>query len=134
MRVSHGRISDTGSIKQGANVTGDIWADPVIAAGDLAAVNHVFFAPRSRTYWHRHRGGQILHVTSGSGWVSSRTGGIVQVKAGDVVWSDPDEVHWHGADDQTYLLHTAISLAETYWLEPVTDEEYLAALATRPRP
>lgn len=130
MRISHSRMAGMGSIKQSANFTGEVWADPVLLEGDQVAVNHVFFAPRSRTYWHSHRGGQVLHVTNGSGWVVSRTDGAVAVKAGDTVWSDPDEVHWHGAGDETYLLHTAVSVAETVWFDAVTDEEYAAALAT----
>jgi hypothetical protein len=33
-----------------------------------------------------------------------------------------------GADESTYLMHTAISLGGHHWLEPVTDEEYAAAV------
>jgi len=43
---------------------------------------------------------------------------------GDVVWIPPGEEHWHGAAPGSYMLHTAISLGDADWLEPVTDEEY----------
>jgi quercetin dioxygenase-like cupin family protein len=40
------------------------------------------------------------------------------------VWIPPGEEHWHGAERESYLLHTAVSLGETEWLEPVSDEDY----------
>jgi quercetin dioxygenase-like cupin family protein len=126
MKVIHGRAPDTGSVRQGETFTGDVWADPVLTDVEGVSVHNVFFLPRARTHWHRHDAGQILCVTSGSGRVCSRDRGAVQIRAGDVVWIEPDEEHWHGADEGTYLSHVAISLGGHEWLEPVTDENYAA--------
>jgi quercetin dioxygenase-like cupin family protein len=38
----------------------------------------------------------------------------------------PGEEHWHGAAPDSVVLHVAISLQGHEWLEPVSDEEYLA--------
>lgn len=46
---------------------------------------------------------------------------------GDTVWVPPGEVHWHGGAPGSYLLHLAVSLGTTSWLEPVGDGEYSAA-------
>jgi quercetin dioxygenase-like cupin family protein len=126
MKINHGRVAGARSIRQGETFTGDVWADPVLTGLDEVSVHNVFFTPQARTYWHRHDGGQILYVTSGSGRVSSRDNRGVRISAGDVVWIEPDEEHWHGADNESYLVHIAISLGAHEWLEPVTDKEYIA--------
>jgi len=87
-------------------------------------INSVFFAPGARTHWHRHGAGQILVVTSGQGRVCSRGGEGATIRVGDTVWIPADEEHWHGADAHSYLVHLAISLDATDWLEPVSDEDY----------
>jgi quercetin dioxygenase-like cupin family protein len=126
MKINHGRVADARSIRQGETFTGDVWADPVLTGVEGASVHNVFFTPQARTYWHRHDRGQILYVTSGSGRVSSRDHDGAYIRAGDVVWIEPHEEHWHGADKDSYLVHIAISLGSHEWLEPVTDEEYAA--------
>ncbi len=124
MKINHGRVAGALSIRQGETFTGDVWADPVLTGVEGVSVHNVFFAPQARTYWHRHDRGQILYVTSGSGRVFSRDGGGARVRAGDVVWIEPHEEHWHGADEGSYVVHIAISLGGHAWLDPVTDEEY----------
>ena len=101
-----------------------MWGDPVVQATDGALVNNVFFEPKGRTHWHRHERGQLLVVSAGRGRIRSRDGSGDTIRAGDVIWIPPGEEHWHGADDSTYLLHMAVSLGETEWLDPVTDEDY----------
>lgn len=124
MEVRHGRVPDVGSLRQSETYSGEVWADPVLADVPGVSMHHVFFAPGARTFWHTHGGGQILHVTSGRGMVVSRTTGAVVVRAGDVIWIEPGEPHWHGASENTYLVHTAISLGPPEWLGPVTDQDY----------
>ena len=89
-----------------------------------ATFNNVFFTPGSRTYWHSHDGGQVLHVLAGQGRVCLRGEVPETIGAGDVVFFQPGEEHWHGADQSEYLLHMAISLGGHAWLDPVTDAEY----------
>ena len=128
MHVSHGRMPGAESAIQKDTFTGQVWADPVFTGSDLAVIYHVFFTPRARTFWHSHPGGQVLHVSHGNGFVVTQEGDQSAIRPGDVVWSDPGEVHWHGADEHSYLLHTAVSIGGTDWLHEVTDEEYEEAL------
>jgi quercetin dioxygenase-like cupin family protein len=88
----------------------------------------VTFEPGARTAWHTHPLGQVLIVTFGLGWVQHHGGPVEEVRAGDVVWFEPGEKHWHGASAATAMQHIAIqeSLDGTAveWLEKVTDAEY----------
>jgi quercetin dioxygenase-like cupin family protein len=124
MKILRGREADAQSERRGPTFTGPVWADSVLAASDGVMINHVFFEPRSRTHWHRHERGQVLIVMSGAGRVYSRDGSGSAIGIGDCVWIPPGEEHWHGADDASFMLHLAISLGETEWLDAVTDEEY----------
>ena len=83
----------------------------------------MFFAPKGHTHWRRHINGQVLLVTQGKGYVRTADGESVEVMAGDVVHVAPGELHWHGAAENSYLLHTAISLGSTEWLGEVTDDQ-----------
>ena len=124
MKINHGREAGKRSEQRSETFTGEVWGDPVLSATDGVLINSVFFAPRARTYWHRHERGQVLHVTSGSGWVRARDGQGGPIRAGDTVWIPPGEEHWHGAAPDTYMLHLAVSLGAADWLQPVTDAEY----------
>lgn len=104
--------------------TGLVYADPVLAGEEGVAVNGVFFAPGARTYWHSHESGQFLYVVSGSGLICAQGGRSHVIRAGDVVWCPPGEPHWHGGGPMTTLLHLAVSLGQTTWLQEVTEAEY----------
>jgi 3-hydroxyisobutyrate dehydrogenase len=132
LKVNRGREADTRSTRQLEGFTGEVWADPVLVGVNGVGVNNVFFAPRARTHWHRHDGGQILCITAGSGRVVTRDEGVL-VRAGDVVWTPPGEEHWHGADEDGYLVHMAVSLGKHEWLTPVTDDEYEERATLRSR-
>ena len=69
---------------------------------------HVHFEAGSRTRWHAHPLGQLLIVTSGTGWVQSRGHAPEHIEAGDVVRIAPGEEHWHGASADSALSHLAI--------------------------
>lgn len=112
--------------------TGTVWQEPIIEAPSPASVNAAFvtFEPRARTNWHTHPLGQTLHVVSGSGRVQLDGQPIQIINAGDTVWIEPGERHWHGAGPTTRMTHLAIQEAQdgspVTWLEPVTDAEYSA--------
>jgi quercetin dioxygenase-like cupin family protein len=107
--------------------TGQVWIDAVLPAADGVLVNNVFFTPGARTYWHSHERGQLLHALSGRGLICAYGESPQLLEAGDVVWTSPGEPHWHGGGLDSCLLHTAVSLGTTTWLEAVSDEEYTAA-------
>jgi quercetin dioxygenase-like cupin family protein len=123
MKITPGR-EQAPSDRRGPTFTGEVWADPVLMTGEGVMVNAVFFPPAARTDWHRHEQGQVLLVREGRGWAQVRGGEGTELRPGDAVWFGAGEEHWHGAAPDSYLLHTAISLGDTEWLDPVTDEDY----------
>ena len=88
----------------------------------------VTFEPGARTAWHTHPLGQTLIVTFGCGRVQRDGGPIEEIRAGDVVWFEPGEKHWHGAAPTTAMAHIAIAEMldgkAVSWMEKVTDEQY----------
>jgi len=130
MKISRGRVSGMPSEAREQNFTGTVWADPVLTPTHGVTINNVFFTPGARTHWHSHDGGQVLHVLAGHGRICLRGGRPETIRAGDVVFFEPGEEHWHGADESEYLLHMAISLGGHAWLDPVSDAEYAGGSAT----
>lgn len=126
MKIVRGRAQRARSERRTATFTGTAWLDPVLPATDGVTINDVAFSPGSHTHWHRHEHGQILRVSAGSGLVCSRGGQPQRLGPGDTVWVPAGEEHWHGAAPDSYLVHTAVSLGTTSWLEPVTADEYAA--------
>lgn len=108
--------------------TGSVWMDTIAApsAASPVAVASVHFAPGARTAWHAHPRGQVLHVTEGSGLVQRRGGDVERISAGDTVWTEPDEWHWHGAGPATFMTHLAVQQAAdgvtAQWGEHVTTD------------
>ena len=55
-------------------------------------------------------------------------GPVEEICPGDVIWTQPGERHWHGANPTTGMTHIAIQehLNGTagHWLEKVSDEQY----------
>ena len=88
----------------------------------------VTFEPGARTAWHTHPLGQTLIVTAGCGRVQRDGGPIEEIRAGDIVWFEPGERHWHGASPTTAMTHIAIAEMldgkVVEWMEHVTDEQY----------
>ncbi|HEX6195676.1 MAG TPA: cupin domain-containing protein [Jiangellaceae bacterium] len=124
MKIIHARAEGARAEQRSETFTGSVWGDPLLPPTDGVMINTVHFAPCSRTYWHRHENGQILQVTSGEGWVATRDGGARRIRKGDTVWTAPGEDHWHGSDDDSFLVHIAITLGTTEWLEEVRPDEY----------
>lgn len=111
------------TVKAGKTFTGDVWLDAIQIAPD-ATIAHVMFTPCARTYWHTHEHGQLLRVMAGSGWVCDKGEKAQVLNVGDTVWVAAGTTHWHGADDGSCMMHLAVGLGKTEWLEEVTEEEY----------
>ncbi len=89
----------------------------------------VTFAPGSRTPWKVNPLGQTLVVTSGSGWAQCEGEDIVEIRAGDLIWSPPGIRHWEGAtpdQDMTYVAIQEEDGSVVQFLGRVTDDEYRA--------
>jgi quercetin dioxygenase-like cupin family protein len=81
-------------------------------------VTMVRFETGVRNHWHRHAGGQVLHVVDGSGYVQARGEEPRRIEPGDTVATGAGEEHWHGASGEGPFAHLAINVGETAWLEP----------------
>jgi quercetin dioxygenase-like cupin family protein len=113
----------------GATFSGPVWGEVLLPHLDGVGVNRVTFGPGSRTFWHRHAGGQILHGLAGSGLVVARSGQVARISPGVIVHSEGDEEHWHGALPEAFLTHLSVALGgATTWLDEVGADEYRAAV------
>ncbi len=107
--------------------TGRVRFGPLSTAPDPGLnVLGVLFEPGARTDWHTHPEGQVLYIASGAGKVQKDDGETVHMSAGDVVHSPAGETHWHGASENSYLMHLSLTTGgPTEWLpKKVSDEEY----------
>jgi len=112
---------------------GDTWIDRIagMEPNSHLRVNVVRFAPGSRNAWHRHTLGQTLHVTEGVGRVQARGSEPWEIRAGDTIYTEPGEWHWHGAAPDQFMTHLAIWEApadgsESEFGEHVSDADYRA--------
>ncbi|WP_455275031.1 (R)-mandelonitrile lyase [Rhizobium herbae] len=114
-----------------ANFTGSVMVDMLYMNNEHTTNSGglVTFEPGSRSAWHSHPAGQVLIVTSGSGWVQEEGSQKRQIRSGDVVWTPPGVKHWHGATDKNGMSHIAVSNVKygktVDWMEKVTDAQYL---------
>jgi len=89
----------------------------------------IHFTPGSRTAWHTHPFGQILHVLLGRARVQCDGEEVVELGPGSSIRFDAGENHWHGAAPDQAMVHLAIQEADeqgvtTTWGRHVTDAEY----------
>ncbi|HKT06146.1 MAG TPA: cupin domain-containing protein [Rugosimonospora sp.] len=112
--------------------TGDVYIDAIVQGEEPSRVrvNAVRFTPSARTAWHSHAVGQTLHVLAGKGLHQARGGEVEEIRAGDTLYTPPDQWHWHGAAPDHFMAHLSITEApgdarpESDWGAHVTDEEY----------
>ena len=116
--------------------TGAVYVDVVATASGpsrlIAASVH--FTPGARTAWHTHPNGQTIFVLEGVGLAQRRGGPVEVIRAGDSVFFEPGEEHWHGAAATRLMTHLAMLDLDdegnsATWGDHVTDEEYAAAPA-----
>lgn len=131
MRINRGSPTAVGPAEW---FTGSVHLDAVATPSPpsgLAALS-VHFAPGARTAWHTHPVGQTIFVTEGIGRCQRRGGPVEEIRAGNSVYFEPGEDHWHGAAPDRFMTHLAMHEADdsgslVSWGEPVTDEEYDAS-------
>ncbi|MBF6600728.1 MAG: cupin domain-containing protein [Dehalococcoidia bacterium] len=116
--------------------TGTVYIDALALPSGRSrlSANVVRFAPGARTAWHRHPNGQTLFITEGVGLVQRRGGAIERVQAGDRVFFEADEDHWHGASPTRFMTHLALidvdaDGSSATWGPHVSDSDYHAAPA-----
>lgn len=111
--------------------TGTVYIDAVAVPEGRSRVSasSVHFTPGARTAWHTHPNGQTIYVTEGVGLAQRRGGPIEVIRAGDRVFFEPGEEHWHGASRDRFMTHLALLDVDdagnnATWGPHVTDEEY----------
>lgn len=135
MQIIRRAGSQAGQAGPEAWFTGAVRLDQLFPAQDGSNVTGVLvtFEPGARTAWHTHPMGQNLVVVSGVGWTQCEGGPKAEIRAGDVVSCPCGRRHWHGATATTAMSHIAITEARdgqaVTWMDKVSDEDYLAAVA-----
>ena len=88
---------------------GEVHRKALIDAGDTGnfGILLVTFSPGAKLNFHTHTYEQILYVTEGKGIVATKDEEKV-VTPGTVIYIEPNEVHWHGATDDSSFSHIAI--------------------------
>ena len=116
--------------------TGAVYIDTVATPTEPSRLGAaiVHFTPGARTAWHIHPNGQTIYVTEGVGLCQREGGPIEVIRAGDSVFFERGEDHWHGAAPNRFMIHLAMQQVDdegnaATWGEHVTDEEYGAAPA-----
>jgi quercetin dioxygenase-like cupin family protein len=116
--------------------TGSVYIDPVASPSGVSrlSASSVHFTPGAHTAWHTHPNGQTIWVIEGVGVCQRRGGPVEVIRAGDRVFFEPGEEHWHGAAPTRFMTHFAMQQVEddgtaATWGDHVTDEEYGAAPA-----
>ena len=111
--------------------TGDVYIDPVADVTDDSrfAAALVHFTPGARTAWHIHPFGQTIFVAEGVGLCQREGGSIETIRAGDRVFFEPGENHWHGAAPNRFMVHLAAQQVDdsgspVTWGEHVSDAQY----------
>ena len=114
--------------------TGAVYIDTIAAPAGSSGISAaaVHFTPGARTAWHRHPNGQTIWVYEGVGLCQRRGAGVEVIRAGDRVFFEPGEEHWHGAVPNRFMAHVAMQQVDEQgnaatWGDHVTDEEYSAA-------
>jgi quercetin dioxygenase-like cupin family protein len=111
--------------------TGSVYIDTIAAPSEESppGAAAVHFTPGSRTAWHTHPHGQTIWVTEGAGLCQHEGGPIELIRAGDRVFFEPGENHWHGAAPTRFMTHIAIQQADrdgnvVHWGRHVSQDEY----------
>jgi len=105
--------------KPQGSFTGDADQRPLhTREGDTVRVSFVRFQPGSRTHWHSHSGGQVLHVVEGEAAFQERGAGRLLLRLGDTATTDPGVEHWHGAAGEAAMTHLAVTIGDVSWGDP----------------
>ncbi|MCW2496315.1 cupin domain-containing protein [Jatrophihabitans sp.] len=128
MKIAHGGAEGQPTAARSDRFSGTAFVDPLVTGiAEGHGISAVTFPPGTRTHWHSHEHGQILVVTSGRGLICVEGEDPQPLRAGDVVWCAPGELHWHGGTASTLMTHVATSLGSPAWSGPVSDADYRSA-------
>ena len=98
-----------------------------ITENSQASIAHFRFEAGARTKWHSHEGGQIILVEEGVCRTQIKGGPVIELHAGETIYSPPGAVHWHGAAPDQACVQFNVTRGGMSVLDEVTDKEYTAA-------
>jgi len=112
-----------------AQQTQSLFTGGTPSRGDIGnvTVSRLRFPKGSRSNWHSHINGQLLMVEEGKGRTQERGKPMREVLPGQPWWTPANVEHWHGAAPDQDALQLTIFEGTVKWLEPVTDQQYMAA-------
>jgi quercetin dioxygenase-like cupin family protein len=98
-----------------------------ITVGETSAMrmSRIRFEAGARTNWHLHSTGQLLLVEEGTGRLQEFGDPVVELRAGQPVYTKPNVKHWHGASPGEAAVQFSVYSGTLEWLEPVSDADYL---------
>ncbi len=105
---------------------------PSVVNSDEVAKVRVRLEPGARAHWHSHGWGQLLLPEEGRGRFQIRNQPLQELRPGEPVFTGGGVMHWHGAAPDQSLVMIAMQGGGAEWMEPVSDEIYLAQLEMLP--
>ena len=91
----------------------------------LMRMSRIRFEAGARTNWHLHSTGQLLLVEEGPGRLQELGDRVVELRAGQPVYTKPNVKHWHGASPNEAAVQFSVYSGTLEWLEAVSDADYL---------
>jgi len=110
--------------QQNSNFTGTITR---LQEGSDGIIAHIRFAAGARTKCHSHERGQIILVEEGIARTQVKGGPVVELHAGDTIYTPPGVVHWHGAAPDKECVQYNVTRGAVTWLDEVSEKDYTAA-------
>lgn len=99
---------------------------PYIEDSDAINTLRLVFPAGVRSNWHSHSWGQLLMLEEGKALTQDRGGDLIEVLPHQPWFTQAGVEHWHGASPDVDALQLTIYQGDVNWLEPVSDEQYLA--------
>ena len=99
---------------------------PTVLDSDEVGKARVRLQSGARAHWHSHGWGQLLLPEEGRGRFQIRNQPLQELRPGEPVFTGGGVVHWHGAAPDQSLVMIAVQGGGAEWMEPVSDEVYIA--------
>ena len=97
----------------------------VLLDGSDLLVQRRRFEAGNRTYWHTHEKGFLILVEKGRARVQKRGEPMKELAPGDVDYTPPGVLHWHGAAPNETFIQIGTSFGGAInFTDPVTDAQY----------
>lgn len=122
--IAYGQVqSATPNTKNNPNFTGTVTAVP---DQYKVATAHYRFEAGARTKWHSHSGGQIMLVEEGVTHHQNKGGPVMELRANEAYYVQPNVVHWHGAAPDKSTVQFNTTRGDLTWLDEVSEADYKA--------